>query len=741
MNKNLALAALAILALASLPSHALQAHRLAAGERIVLDGKLDEPAWERASVYDRFWELYPQAEVAASVKTEMRVAYDAQALYVALRAFDPDPAQLRAPYARRDNVLPDQDTLVLFIDPVGKRKFAQFFRVNPRGSVSDGLYNEDSGKEDTSPDFEFEVATGRFEGGWSAEFRIPFSSLRYTDPPPAEWSIMAYRVWPRDQRYRMASSKLPREQTCFLCMNEPLTGLAGLPSSRHLTVTPNVTVRSVRSRETGVPTRTDRDLVPSLDLKWRPRPDTVVDVTVNPDFSQVELDTPQLTGTAQFALFVPEKRPFFLEGADMYEAFWPAIYTRTITDPGWGARVTQRSEAFDATVLVSRDEGGGLVMLPGPYNTRFARQEFKSTASIARTRWQMEGVTLGGTLTDRTLEGGAYNRVAGPDVVWSPFPEHRIRAQYLGAWTTALPSGGTLRKGELQTGYADGIDWVYHGPRWDQYADYEEVSPRFRADNGFINQAGYRLLHNETGLKFLGLWGFNEVKPYLVAQYKTAWDDTLAYRQYHVGVKFGLPRATTFSVEARPNDRVVVREKGGALKRDEVVLAVESNPFPWLSRIYLESAFGDRIDYANNRIGKGAYLGMTANMRPHPRAEVEYRVDHDHIDSREPVAVGSKRILGETSQQLLALWHFSARDSLRTIWQSSIVKRGPSLWERPVASRDDASTISIVYGHRRGIGTSFYVGTTFGRQRDPDGSVRSYQAEVFVKGSWSLDLL
>jgi len=114
-------------------------------------------------------------------------------------------------------VLADQDTLILYIDPVGQRKFAQYFRVNPNGSVADGLYNEDSAKDDPSPDFEFEVATARFEGGWSAEFRIPFSSLRYTDPAAGDWSIMAYRIYPREQRYRMASSKLPRYRLWTRC--------------------------------------------------------------------------------------------------------------------------------------------------------------------------------------------------------------------------------------------------------------------------------------------------------------------------------------------------------------------------------------------------------------------------------------------------------------------------------------------------------------------------------------------
>jgi len=722
------------------PVQALEVKRLGVGERIAIDGRADEPVWQRAQPYDRFWEVYPQAEIEARVRTEVRVAYDAHALYVALRAHDPDPSQLRAPFARRDNVLPDQDTLVLFIDPVGKRKFAQYFRVNPRGSVADGLYNEDSANEDPSPDFDFDVATARFEGGWSAEFRIPFSSLRYTDPPSAEWSLMVYRVYPREQRYRITSSRLPREQTCFLCMNEPLTGLVDLPASRHLELTPNVTVRSVRQRDLGQASRTEGDLVPSLDIKWRPRADTVVDATINPDFSQVELDTPQLAGSSQFALFFPEKRPFFLEGADMYEAFWRAIYTRSITDPAWGARATQRRDGFDGMVLVSRDEGGGLVMLPGTYNTRFARQDFKSTASIARSRWQSDGFTLGGTLTDRTLDGGAYNRVAGPDVVWFPDPAHRIRVQYLESWTTAQPVAGTLRKGGRETGYADGFDWIYHAPEWDEYFDYEEVSPRFRADNGFINQAGYKLTHNETTRKFLGLWGFNEVKPYTVMQYKTAWDNSLAYSQYHAGVKFGLPRATTVTIEARPNDKVVARRGGGVLKRDGLLLSVETNPWPWLARLYVETQLGDRVDFANNRVGRGAYAGITANMRPHTRAEVEYRLDHAHIDSRRPVE-GSRRILTETSQQLLMLWHFSARDSVRAIWQASAVRRAPSLWERAVSGGDNASTVSLVYGHRRGIGTSFYVGATFGRQRDPDGLVRSYQSEVFVKASWGFDLL
>ena len=723
------------------PAGAIEAVRLAQGERVALDGRLDEPVWTRATKVDRFWEIFPDAEKEPRVRTEAWYAHDGHALFVAIRAFDPDVALLRAPFARRDNVLRDQDMIVLFIDPVGNRKFAHFFRVNPRGSMGDGLYNEDTGSEDFSPDFEWEVATGRFEGGWTVEMRIPFSSLRYGDPPSKVWSTMVFRNWPREQLYRIATSKLPREQNCFICLNDPLTGLDDLPSTRHLALTPNATVRSVTRREGGREERED-DVVPSLDLKWRPRADVVVDATINPDFSQVELDTPQVAGNAQFALFFPEKRPFFLEGADILQSPLNALYTRSVTDPAWGVRATQRAERFDGTVLVTRDDGGGLVLLPNTYGTGFASQDFKSLATFARGRWQVGGATLGFLATDRTIldSGGAYNRVAGVDYAWFPDVEHRLRAQVMGSWTTALPQGGTLAKGELESDHAVLLDWRFNNARWDLYLDFEDVGPRFRADNGFIFQNGYRRLYSETARKFLGLWGFNEVSPYMNLEYKTDPDGSVQYQQNNVGVRWGLPRATTLFTEVRVNNLVAVRPGGGLRKRDQVFVGIESNPFPWLAKFYSEVAYGDRVDVANNRVGKGAFVTVQANLRPHPRAELEYRIDNDHIDSLDQVE-GAKRIITQRAQQLLALWHFTPRDSVRLIWQELWVRRARSLWEEPVSSREENNTVSLVYGHRRGIGTSFYVGATWSRALDMDSGSRRRQAELFAKGSWTFDVL
>jgi len=719
---------------------AIEVHRLAPGEAIVLDGRLDEPAWQRAPLLDRFWEVAPADKVPAKVRTEARFAYDQQALYVAIRAFDPDMSQLRQPFARRDNVLSDQDMIVVNVDPVGNRKFAHFFRVNPRGSIGDGLYNEDTSNEDFSPDIEFDVVTGRFEGGWTAEFRIPFSSLRYTDPPSKEWTVMVYRTWPRDQLYRISSSMLPREQTCFLCLNEPLTGLDDLPAARHLELTPNATIRTTANREGDRPRTRENDFVPSLDLKWRPRADVIVDATINPDFSQVELDTPQLAGNTQFALFFPEKRPFFLEGADILQSPFQAIYTRSVTDPAWGARVTQRAERFDGTAMVTRDEGGGLVLLPNTYGTGVALQDFRSTASFARGRWQAgRGLSVGGLFTDRMLEDGSYNRVAGPDAVWFPNDANRFRAQVLGSWTTAQPTpDGTLRKGDLTTSHAAILDWFWHSSAWDQYLDLEDVGKDFRADNGFIVQNGYSRIRSETARKFLNAYGFNEITPYVNLEHKEAKDGGTQYEEHYVGVRFGLPRATLMWIEARPNSLVAV-QPGRPRKRDQINVGVDSNPFPWLSKLHVEYTYGDRLDVANDRIGRGYVYTAILNMRPHPRAEVEYRIDDDMIKSLEPVD-NSPLIIAQRAQQLVAYWHFTARDNVRLIWQGVGIRRGKSLWPVPVAAHETTQTISLVYGHRVGIGKSFYVGATLARNRIADLGVHTDHAEAFAKASWSFDV-
>ncbi|HEX5128180.1 MAG TPA: DUF5916 domain-containing protein, partial [Usitatibacter sp.] len=587
-------------------------------------------------------------------------------------------------------------------------------------------------------DATWQVATSIDANGWYAEFRIPFSTLRYGSGTIQDWGLNFARSIRRHNEEALWSF-VPRQFNLYrLSRAGTLKGIA-VPSRRVATVTPYVLSQSSRNFSVDPDMKSTGEV--GADLKYGVTPSLTLDLTYNTDFAQVEVDE-QRTNLTRFPLFFPEKRPFFLEGADILQAPLNALYTRSVTDPAWGARATQRSERFDGTVLVTRDDGGGLVLLPNTYGTGFAPQDFKSMATFARGRWQVGGATLGFLATDRTLEDSrGYNRVAGLDFAWFPDTEKRLRAQVMGSSTTALPQAdGRLAKGEAVNDHAVLLDWRLTSPRWDLYADFEDVGREFRADNGFFFQNGYRRLYGEAARKFLELWGFNEVSPYMNLEYKTDPDGNVQYQQNNVGVRWGLPRATTVFTEVRVNNLVGVRPEGGLRKRDQVFFGIESNPFPWFAKLYSEVAYGDRVDVANNRVGKGAFVTVQASLRPHPRIELEYRIDNDHIDAIEDVE-GSKRILTERAQQLLGLYHFTSRDSVRLIWQERWVRRAPSLWEEAVSSREENSTVSLVYGHRRGIGTSFYLGATWSRALVADTGFKASQVELFAKGSWSFDLL
>jgi len=314
-------------------------------------------------------------------------------------------------------------------------------------------------------------------------------------------------------------------------------------------------------------------------------------------------------------------------------------------------------------------------------------------------------------------------------------PEARKFARAL-----AEETGLALQKGDMVSSHAVLADWTYRGAVWEEYLDYEDVGRGFRADNGFVGQNGYRRIYSETTRKFVGALGLNEITPYLNAEYKTDPSGNVLYQQNNLGLRFGLPRATTTGFEIRPNNLVAVREGGGVRKRDQFYFFVDSNPASWFSHLFSEVAIGDRVDVANNRVGKGYFYTVQASLKPHQRFELEYQISDDVIDSIEPVE-GSKRILKQRVQQALGIWHFTSRDSVRTIWQLTSTRRAPSLWEQPVSAYDSNDTVSIVYGHRRGLGTNFYAGFNWSRVRDRDAGIRTYQTEFFVKGSWAFDVL
>ena len=410
------------LAAAEDPTAESASFRRTTGE-IVIDGRLDDASWQSAIPRTKFYEIYPADTGQPPVATDTRFLYDERNIYVAIRALDPRPSAIRAPIVRRDQVLSDQDYVEVFLDPLNTRRSASFFRVSARGIVTDGQYDDENRLRDYSPDLDFQAATIIDEDGWTAEIRIPLSSLRYQAGVENPWAYVIYRNLPRQQVVSIASAPIPRGANCDLCYANLLEGIP-VEQSGSWSVSPHIAYARLDD-DAGA----SDELEAGIDVTWKPRENTVVDATIFPDFSQIEADAPQLTANTQFALALTEKRPFFLEGTDLLTTQIPAIYTRAFTDPDAGVRITDRSSRHEYTALALRDAGGGTVIEPGPINSRSALQDFASTAFVGRESFLLEKGSVGMLATGRFNDDGSQNVVIGADATWTPSAADQITAQ------------------------------------------------------------------------------------------------------------------------------------------------------------------------------------------------------------------------------------------------------------------------------------------------------------------------
>ena len=369
-----ALAALLLAALAAAPAAAqsslagdpIRMSRAAGG--ITVDGDLGDEGWRGATRIDRWYETNPGDNTEPPVRNVGYLTYDDRFFYAGFEFDDPAPGRIRAPYADRDNIGNGfNDYGGVLVDAGNTGRTATFFVVTPHNIQYDAISDDATG-EDSSPDFFWESAAKINDHGWTLEIRIPFTSLRYKTGDPQTWRILLYRNYPREFRYQFFSAQLPRGSNCFLCHANVLLGLERLPAGGHLVAAPYVSAsQDAHMRDDLGSPLVDDPVKPhvGLDVKFTPNADNAVDVTIKPDFSQVESDVAQISANERFALFFPEKRPFFLEGVDLFQTPIQAVYTRTITSPVWGGRLTGKEGPVRYTALVTEDQGGGSVILPG----------------------------------------------------------------------------------------------------------------------------------------------------------------------------------------------------------------------------------------------------------------------------------------------------------------------------------------------------------------------------------------
>jgi Domain of unknown function (DUF5916) len=421
-----------------------------------VDGKLDESAWSQATRLTGFWQYQPVDGRPAEEQTEVLVWYGPDAIYFGLIAHDRNPAAIRATVADRDNIDND-DYIVLDLDTFHDRRRAFFFGVNPLGAQSDGVRSEGAGQvsslipgsTDKNPDFTWQ-SKGRITGhGYQVEIRIPFKSLRYPGSGPQTWGFNATRVVQRTG-YTDTWTDVRRADASFLGQEGALGGLHDLKRGVAVEAQPFVTATANGSRDAGSGEFTREDVNPDAGLNLRLGfTSYAVDATFNPDFSQVESDQGQVTVNERFALFFPEKRPFFLEGIELFGAPQTLVYTRRIVNPKAGAKLTGKFGQLGVAHLTAVDQ----------------TDDADAWFNITRLRRDFGRNSIAGLSFTNRDQSDAHNRVLAGDFryVWSLY---YAQFQYGASWTSDSSGSRTAPIWQAEydrTGRSWGFNYLLNG--------------------------------------------------------------------------------------------------------------------------------------------------------------------------------------------------------------------------------------------------------------------------------------
>ncbi|MBI4169779.1 MAG: carbohydrate binding family 9 domain-containing protein [Acidobacteria bacterium] len=445
------------------------------------------------------YEVFPGENLEARASTEALLIYDDTFFYAGFRVRDPDPGRIRARFTDRDTAFQD-DFVGVALDTFNDGRRAFEFFVNPLGVQMDLVVDDVSGNEDPSWDAIWNSAGRLTEDGYTVEIAIPYTSLRFQRIRSDQtWGLDLVRVYPRDRRFLFALNRRDRNVNCYVCQLSKIVGFEGAEPGRNLEITPTLTMIRTDSRtvESGSPVpplqRGDPDSDLGLTARWGLSPNLTLSGAVNPDFSQVEADVAQLDVNEQFALFFPEKRPFFLEGSDFFDTPLRVVYTRTVIDPAWGLKLSGKEGRNALGFFVAQDEVTNL-LFPGSQGSSATLLQQEASGAVFRYRRDFgRSSTVGALLTGR--RGEDYrNAILGVDALLRPRDTDTIRLQLL-ASETRYPDPLAVDFEQPQGKFSDlAFDGSYfHGERdWSVYLLYRDLGQNFRSDLGFIPQVDIR---------------------------------------------------------------------------------------------------------------------------------------------------------------------------------------------------------------------------------------------------------
>jgi len=648
--------------------------------------------------------------------TDVYLAYDEHNLYAVFVCWDKEPEKIRARMTRREDIFSD-DSAEIMIDTFNDARRGYTFAANPLGIQWDALWTEGSIGNGLPADYSgfdpsFDTvwrSDGRLTGqGYVLAMAIPFKSLRFPNTDQQEWRIILNRSIPRTNENLFWPRITNRIQGRFN-QAATATGLDHVSPGRNIQFIPYGLLRGFRDidhRDPTDPFFESRTLQPEagLDAKFILHDSFVLDATVNPDFSQVESDQPQITVNQRFEVFFPEKRPFFLENSNYFTTPINMVFTRRIGHPEFGLRLTGKSGPWAVGVLASDDRAPGEALPPtDPHSGD------RATFTIARvSRDILDQSTIGATFTDREFAGG-YNRVGGLDANLKLNKNWRVQGAAVTSSTVDVVAG-THSAGP---GYK--IDLERAGRKFNLQSLYLDYSPGFVTETGFVNRVDIRQENFNTSYyfrpegKFLISYG-----PTL--QQFAIWDHRGTALDYFAfpGFRVDMARSTYINFHPFAYDDVRLRPLDySTLSRvtayPQKFWGIEAGT-SWFKQFDLTAFFvaggGVNFDPAANQaptIGHEDQGNFTLTFHAYGRLRIDNAYLLEHIRERDA------HLTAVTNHIFRSKWNyqFTRELSARVILQYDAVLSNPSISSLSPTKNFNADFLITYLIHP---GTAIYVG-------------------------------
>lgn len=684
----------------------------AATSEIKIDGVLDEKAWEDAVVIKVPYEWLPGDNIPAPVDTDCLVTFNTHNFYVAFRCYDPEPSKIRAHLMDRDAIdtFIQDDHISMMIDTFNDERRGFQFRANPLGVQADANFSESEGYEDFSWDAIWDSKGKITEWGWALEIAIPFNQLRFPRTEDVQtWGFSVERSYPRNVRHRMTSHRRDRDVTCIICQFNKITGIQGISPGLNIELDPTLTTIRTDNRE-NFPQDPGAEMVngkvdpdPGITARWGITPNLILNAAVNPDFSQVEADVRELEVNTRFVIRYPEKRPFFLEGADFFLTPIEAVFTRTVADPDGGLKVTGKIGRNAFGIFGTYDRLNNL-LFPSNQGSSSTAVEQGVGSGVFRYRRDIGRTSNIGLLYTGRVSEDYYNHVAGIDGFFQISRTKQFRIQYLHSETKYSDeiAADFGQKTGANGGDALFAEFLHFGRKWIYYLMYDDFHPDFRADYGYIPRVDMRRGLGRVGYTFWGKQGdwFNQIRILLTGSMVYDHEGDLKDRNFDITAQYQGPLQSAVAAQYQRSREFYI---GEYYDLNQVVFITEIKPMGGL-RLNAVVQYGDTIDYSNARqaIGLNLLPSIEFSLGRHINVNLQHAFQRLTLEGEE--------IFTANLSQVKLIYNFSVRTFIRLIVQYLDLARNPNLYLFPVPDKTQTVFTQFLFSYKLNPQTVLFIG-------------------------------